>query len=376
MSKKLISDKQPITVAMWSNDFDIHGISSVIINYCRNIDLQNFSITILAGTPINDMYLSECITHEVRVVELPSRKKNTLEYYMTLYSFLKREHFDIIHFHCNSATITPELIIARLCGIKVRIAHSHNTTCDNLKIHRCMYPLFRKLCTARFACGEAAGNWLFKGENFVVIPNGFETKKFVFSQSARKKIQMELNLEGKLVLGHVGKFNDQKNQQYLLKIFEKYAEDCADAVLLLVGTGPNFNAVKEMAEKHPFRDRIILYGETSAVAEMYSAMDLFVLPSKFEGLPVVLLEAQISGLPCIVSDKVTQEVDFGDIVWKSIEAKPEIWVKAINGVEIRTAERMDYCAKHYNRVSEYEISVTVNKLEQEYLRLYHQRIKG
>lgn len=363
-----------ISVAMWTNDLDIQGISSVIMNYCRSIDMQTFTVTILAGAPIDDQYRSECSALGIRIIELPQRKIDTVKYYFALYSALMKERFNIIHIHCNSATVTPELLIAKLCGIKVRIVHSHNTTCDNLRIHRYFYPLFRKLCSARFACGEAAGRWLFNDEEFIVIPNGFQTEKFAFSQSSRERIRTALNLEGKLVLGHIGKFNNQKNQPFLLEIFEKYSEINKDAALLLIGTGPNFDEVQKLVKKHPYRDRIILYGETTDVAAMYSAMDLFVLPSRFEGLPVVLLEAQISGLPCIVSDIVSQEVDFGEIMWESINDEPEIWAKMIENVQIRTEQRSKYLATHHDCISEYEISGAVKKLEREYLTLYRQKV--
>lgn len=200
-----------------------------------------------------------------------------------------------------------------------------------------------------------------------MLPNGFQTEKFKFSSKKRNCIRKELQLEDKFVIGHIGRFNEQKNQTYLLKIFEQIAVKCDNAVLLLVGNGPDFEKIKLLVDEHRFKSRIILYGESNKTNELYSAMDMFVLPSLHEGLPVVLLEAQISGLPCLVSDTVTHEMDFGNISWESIEAEPQIWANKILEIKDKVnIDRESYYEKNRKQILEYDISNNVKQLEKNY----------
>ena len=218
-----------------------------------------------------------------------------------------------------------------------------------------------------------AGDWLFGENEFEIIPNGFHTELFEFDEEERKRVKKELDIEDKLVIGHIGRFNEQKNQEYLIKTFEQVAKVCGDAVLLLVGTGPNFNRVKGIIDNSLYKNQIILYGVTKETRAMYSAMDVFVFPSRYEGLPVVLLEAQMTGLPCIVSDKVTREVDFGEIQWLSIEDAPTNWAKSILQTAVKSnVQRRNYRSKHITRIQRYDINQTVNQLDRIYERLVHQ----
>lgn len=356
-----------IRVAMISNHLGVMGISSVIMNYSKSMNLQKYDITIIAGKPVANQYLEECKSCGIKVVELPSRHHESLKHYFYLYKVLKSGKFDIVHVHGNSSIMSIELSIARLAGVKKRIAHSHNSTCPNIAVHRILTPFFDKTYTKALACGILAGDWLFGKDNFEVLPNGFHTEKFKFSLDKRNSIRKKLQLEDKYVIGHIGRFNQQKNQIYLLQIFEETAKINEDVCLLLVGTGPDFEKVKSLVETHPYKNRIILYGESSEPNALYSAMDLFVLPSLHEGLPVVLLEAQISGLPCLVSDTVTREMDFGDISWASIEANPQIWSDKILEIKDKlNIDRESYYEKNRKQILEYDISNNVKQLERIY----------
>lgn len=170
-----------------------------------------------------------------------------------------------------------------------------------------------------------------------------------------------------LVIGHIGKFNSQKNQEYLIRAFEKLSYIDDKAMLLLAGNGPDLENIRGQAQRTVCADRIIFWGETTNPESLYSAMDIFALPSRFEGLPVVLLEAQISGLPCIVSDKVTREVDFGDIVWKSIEDDPQAWADTMISMQRRTEEqRKQYRLQHVKQIARYDIKESAKLVENIY----------
>ena len=361
---------EKIRIAMVTNHFDITGISTVILNYCKELDHQKYDLTVIAGRPIAEENKKECVENGIHLIELPSRHQKSVRHYMGLWKVLKHNQYDIIHVHGSSSMMAIELSIARFAGERNRIAHSHNSMCPNMRVHKILNPYFKKIYTKALACGKLAGDWLFGENKFEVLPNGFHTELFAFDEVERKRVRKELDIEDKVVIGHIGRFNGQKNQGYLIEAFEQVAKVQSNVILLLVGTGPDFEKIKEIVDNSLYRNQIILYGVTKETRAMYSAMDVFALPSKYEGLPVVLLEAQITGLPCIVSDRVTKEVDFGEIQWLSIEENPESWAEAILRTAVRSdVQRRDYRREHTAQIECYDISQTVKQLDVMYERL-------
>lgn len=357
-----------INIAMIANNLETNGISSVIMNYCTHLNLNRFNITIFVGRDVSKIYKEKCEMFGIKVIELPHRKQETLKYYWMLNKNLRRSRYDIAHIHGSNASIAIELFIAQINGIKIKIAHSHNTTCTNIKAHKLMLPIFNHLYTQGFACGEEAGRWLFGNKDFYVVKNGFDVGKFQFKQDIRDRVRKELNVEDKYVIGHIGRFNYQKNHKFLLDVFECIAKRRADAVLLLIGTGPDFEEVKNIINQHPFKHNIILYGETANPETMYMAMDAFAFPSRFEGLPVTLLEAQISGLFCVISDVITKEVILGNRVKTlSIYEKPEKWADelAIN----KSQDRRQFYDVVKTQIEKYNIENCALELEKKYLSL-------
>lgn len=357
-----------IKVVFVTTHFDITGIGSVIMNYCKALNKEQFDLTVMAGSPISEVYRKECSQYGIRIIELPPKHEQPLKHFSKMYKELKKNQFDIFHDHGNSDKMSVELTLAKLAGIKHRIAHCHNTLCSNPKLHKLMNPYFKKTYTCALACGELAGNWIFGEHHFEVLPNGFDTKKFVFSASDREKLRKSLHVENKKVIGHMGRVNYQKNQKYLIEAFSALADIDENVVLLMVGKGPDFDEIKDVVNKNRHHDRIILYGESANPASMYSCMDVFVLPSRYEGLPVVLLEAQMSGLPCVVSDAITREVDFGDLRWASIHESPSVWANMIRDVRVlNDNERIQYFEDKKEQIDMYNIGQTVNILANIYL---------
>ena len=360
-------DSKKIKIAMVTNHFGITGISRVILNYCEALDKKKYNLTVIAGKPIATENKDECQKNGINLIELPSRHNDAVRHYSGLLKVLKYNKYDIVHVHGSSSMMAIELTLAMLAGTKIRIAHSHNSMCQNMLIHKLLNSYFRRICTKSIACGKMAGDWLYGENNFEILPNGFKTKEFEFNKLERNKIREKLNIKDKFVIGHVGRFNDQKNHEYLIKVFEHVAEKRQDAILLLVGDGPNFNKIKSSIEESECRKQIILYGATKNTQSMYSAMDVFVLPSKYEGLPVVLLEAQISGLPCVVSDRVTKEVDFGEVKWLSIYDDSRKWAELIVNTRAKTEEdRSEYREQNISKIDEYDIDFTRKQLEEIY----------
>lgn len=322
--------RDKISVAMIAKNLEINGISSVIINYCEHLDLKRINITIIVGNGIAKSYQQICDNYGIKIIQLPDRKKHLFSYIKGLNNCFKKNIYDIVHVHGNQAAIALELIIGAFNGIKIRIAHSHNTTCAHKCINFFLKPLFRVSYTNGFACGTAAGKWMFGRRKFDIIYNGFDVNQFQYDEEMRKEQRKLLQIEDKFVIGHIGRINDQKNQTFLLDVFTRIAKENEKAMLLLVGIGPNMEHIKELVKKHKYKNRIILYGETNHPDQLYMAMDVFAFPSKYEGLPVTLLEAQISGLPCVISDVITTEVIFNNnIVRLPLDCDKEEWARNI-----------------------------------------------
>lgn len=341
-----------------------NGITGVVMNYGIHLDKSQFKLDVITGAPVESIYREKLENNNIKVIDLPPKRKNPVAYYQKMWRQLKKG-YDIIHIHGNSATITVELMMAKLAGIKVRIAHSHNVTCDHKRIHHVLQPLMRKLYTYGFACSKAAGKWMFGKGAFEVLPNAFQTEKFIFNEVERIQVRKSLGISDKYVIGNVARFNDQKNHEYLLKVFEKVAEKREDAVLLLVGNGPNLEKIQKKIAEHPYKDRIIYYGITDKVAQLYAAMDVFVLPTKYEGLGIVFVEAQINGLPVVTSDQVPREVNIADrAVFLPLTEDVSAWCKSI--LNAPQTERKEFYASHKSSIEAYNISRCACRLKEKY----------
>lgn len=357
-----------VRVAHITKEFTLNGITSVVLNYTRKLDKSRFRVTIIAGSPVLDSLRDECIKNDIEIIEIPPKIESSKAYYASIWKILRKGKFDIIHVHGNSATITVELMMAWMLGIKVRIAHCHNSSCGHLKAHNLLLPLFLRLYSKGYACSTMAGRWLFGESPFDVLVNGFDTKSFLFDGTKREILRNELGLTGKFVIGNVAGFNDQKNHEYLLDIFEKVADRDKEAVLFLVGEGEMLDKILELIKVHPYKDRIIYYGPSCHVEDLYNLMDVFVLPSKYEGLGLVFLEAQINGLNCFASDQVPGEVNLNNqTTFLSLNKEPDSWATEI--LSINCCDRRKMSIDSFDQSAAYDIDICVKTLEHDYLLL-------
>lgn len=357
-----------INVLMISNNLDTNGMTSVILNYALNLDNSGLNISIATGSPQKESYVKQLNEKNIKVYLLPKRKKRPVKYRNQLKKLIKENDFDIVHVHGNSSTMVLELSAAKKYGVKGRIAHCHNSTCGSMLRHKLLLPFFKKSYTHAFACSKLAGDWIFGENNFTVINNCFNTQRFKFNEEARNSVRAEFGFKDKFVMGHIGRFNDQKNHPYLLKVFEKTAEQLNSAHLLLVGNGPDFDAVKALIDNHPYKERITVLGETDAPEDLYSAMDAFLLPSKHEGLGIVLLEAQISGLPCLASVAVPEDVVLGDDI-KFLPIDEEsipLWAENLSDCCKNAKKRLEFFDLNKEKIGNFDIEKSAAKLQNIY----------
>lgn len=305
-----------------------NGISTFVLNNSNYFASKLNIETYIVAPNLVDKYTKKLLReNKVHLIEIPFRKKNPLKYLKKLMIFLKSDKFDAIHVNGNSSTMGLELFLVKLAKIPVRISHCHNTKSSYPKLNKILKPLFNYCVNCRMACSQEAGEWLYGKRNFYVIDNGINLDTYCPSECSRKRIREIFNLTSStFTLINVGYFNYQKNQSFLIDVIQKMP---ANYKLILVGEGTNLLATEKMVEQKKLKDKVIFAGSVNNVNEYLAGADAFLLPSRYEGFPFSLVEAQASGLPCVVSDNVTKRVNLtGNVIFCSIENANE-WAEEI-----------------------------------------------
>ena len=304
------------------------GITNVILSYLQAMDLSNMEIYIGATINVVPEIRSKLEKMGCQIIELPSRRDKPLKYMFELVKMIRINKIQVIHAHGNSGTLAIEMVAAWLGGCRKRIAHSHNTQCDKVRADKLLRPIFNMFYTDALACGGAAGKWLFGNKKFTVLQNGRNIDEFSYNENVRISMRNQYGLKQEIVIGHVGGFFKQKNHSFLISIFKEIMKKEPSAHLFLIGDGPLKNEIIKNVEE--FDNSIEFIGKTDRVADYLQMMDVMVLPSLFEGLPLVAIEWQINGLPCILSDNVTKACAFAEnIVFMSLDNSPEQWAEKI-----------------------------------------------
>lgn len=307
------------------------GISTVILDNFARLDTSKYDLQVIASGEYSYDLIQAFQRLGVTIRCLPSRKVSPSDYFKAFAKLYKEERYDALYIHGSSAIMSLEFYIAKHYGCKARIPHSHNTTCDHRKIDRMLRPLFYRVITDRLACGMDAGKWLYGDRSFTIIKNGRDPGEYAFDEGKRQELRRKLGLSDEcLAIGHVGNFNVQKNQAYLVDIFKHIKGKHPDSKLFLIGDGNTRNSVMEKVIGLELTRDVIFTGNITNVADMLQAMDVMVLPSLHEGLPLVVVEWQMAGLPCVVSDKVTKECLFSDLVtYESLDSPATDWAEKI-----------------------------------------------
>lgn len=298
------------------NNMHRAGLETMLMNYYRRIDRTQIQFDFLMHREERSDYDDEIEAMGGRIFRAPRLYPQNYPAYFRFMDRFFRDHpeYTIVHSHIDAMSYLP-LLAAKKAGIPVRIAHSHNTGIDlDFKYPLKQYFRLRLngVATHAFACGEEAGRFLFRGRGFSVIPNAVAAERYRFDAVSREQKRAELGVTTRLVMGHVGRMAYAKNHEFLLSLFAAWRRIHPDALLLLVGTGEKEQALKDQVQLLGIADAVRFLGSRDDVHALYQAMDVFVLPSRFEGIPVVGIEAQYAGLPCVFSDGVPREVCFTD----------------------------------------------------------------
>lgn len=344
------------------------GLETMLMNYYRHIDRNKVQFDFLVHRDFEADYDQEIMKLGGKIYHVSRLIPWSKSYSAELKEFF-REHpeYQIVHVHqdCLSAVA---LQCAKECGVLIRIAHSHSSSAvKNMK-----YPIklhymkqIPKYATHMFACGKQAGDWMFSGNKYKIVRNAIDTEKYQYSSVIEKQVRSEFRLDEKIVIGHVGNFTPAKNHSFLLEMFQEILKRKPEARLFLVGGGEGIDSVKEKAKNMGIQNKVIFTGGRSDVKRLMQAMNVFVFPSLYEGLPVTMIEAQASGLSCIISDHVSDEciVTKNLVSSMSLEESPARWAESILQQSYRGHEN------HIEEIKEagYDISTEAKKLEKFYL---------
>lgn len=359
---------EPIRVLQVVTHMDRGGLETMLMNYYRHIDRAKVSFDFLVHRQERAAFDDEIEALGGTIYRLPRLIPWSKSYHAALDRFFdEHPEYKIVHVHqdCLSSVI---LRAAQAHGVPVRLAHSHSADQDkNLK-----YPIklwyrrsIPRYATGLFACGKDAGDWMFCGAPYQVINNAIDMAAYIHDSAKRTSIRRQLGISDELVIGHVGRFNQPKNHPFLLAIFAALLKKEPDAVLLLVGGGEDMPAIQAKAEALGIAERVRFLGVRSDVADLMQAMDVFVFPSLYEGLPVTMVEAQVAGLPCLISDKVPPECILTDglVDILPLSKAPEAWAEAIR--RKRGTPRTDRCAEI--AAHGFDITTEAVKLQEFYL---------
>ena len=359
-----------IRILQCVNDMHRAGLETMLMNYYRNIDRNKIQFDFLTHRPNRSDYDDEIESLGGKIYYAPRLyPQNYPKYFKWMKQFFK-EHpeYQIVHSHIDAMSYLP-LKAAKDANIPVRIAHSHNTSIDK-DFKYLLKQYFRSritsVATDYCACGEEAGKFLFGHKDFTFIPNAIEVDRFLYNEELRNKKRLELGIKDEFVIGHVGRLSYQKNHKLLIEIFNRFLKVEPNSLLILVGVGEKEDEIKKQVHTLGIDSKVKFLGNRNDVNELYQAMDVFVMPSFFEGVPVVGIEAQFSDLPCIFSEKVPVEVKFNPKTkFIGLNASLDEWTTCIK----ESALTLRNTSAEYLKNSEYDIKVAHSILENYYLNM-------
>lgn len=331
-------DSKPIRVAQIIGKWVGGGVEAVIMNYYRNIDHDKIQFDFICDEDSTNIPYDEIEKLGGKVI-LISPYQKIFSYQKELKKVLKDGNYKIVHSNINTLSVFP-LRAAKKVGVPVRIAHSHSTT--NKKewkknlLKLILRPFSKVYATDYICCSELAGRWLFGNKTYdsgrvFLLNNAIDIEKYTYNEKIRKEKRKELGINSStLVIGHIGRFVAQKNHTFLIDIFNEIHKKNSDSKLLLAGQGPLVNDIKEKVNKLNLNDSVTFLGQRSDSNELYQAFDIFLLPSLYEGLPVVGVEAQAAGLLCYLSSDMTKETKvLNSTTIISLSDTSEEWAQSI-----------------------------------------------
>lgn len=342
-------EEEPIRVAQIMGKWLGGGVEAVVMNYYRNIDRNKVQFDFICDEDSKYIPKEEIEKLGGKIILIPPYQK-PFKYHKELKRVLKEGKYKIVHSHISTMSFFS-LWAAKSAKVPIRIAHAHSTTNKQEKkknlMKQVLRPFSKVFANRYFCCSELAGRWLFGNEAYdqgkvYLLNNAIDVDKFKYNEKVRKAKRKELNIKDKdLVIGHIGRFVKQKNHDFLIDIFNEIHKQNKNTILLLAGDGPLKEEIQNKVKELGLEKNVQFLGQRNDANELYQAMDAFVLPSLYEGLPVVGVEAQASGLPCFFSTDMTKETKVLDSTkFISLTHTSKYWADKILN-EIKSFKRQD-----------------------------------
>ena len=314
------------------------GAETFLMKLYRNIDREKYQMDFCVSKKEKGFYDDEIIAMGGRIIHTVPKSKNPIASFKSIYNIVKDNEYDYVMRISQHSLSALELVIAKMAGAKVLVFRSSNskTMKGGLEgfLHKIFMFLPRIVPTVKIAPSIPAAEFMFgknavKGGKILYLNNGIPLEKFSFNENSRNNIRLELGLEDNFLVGHIGRFCVQKNHDELIDIFVKIKGKQQDAHLILIGEGELECKIKRKIEEKGIKDQVHFLGIRRDIPELLSAIDVFVFPSLYEGMPNTAIEAQANGVPCFISDQITPEVRLCSNVHMLPLGNEEIWSDAI-----------------------------------------------
>lgn len=322
------------------SSLDSGGVEKLLQNYYSRMDREQFCFDFIVHGNHQGMLEFYFKQQGSQIFHVVPKSLNPVGNLIQINRIIKNGNYDVVHAHQDVMSALP-LYFAKRSGVRMRISHCHVAAVPKRKpFESWLKKLLKASATHYMACSKAAGMWLFgeavtASEQFRVLNNAISTESFVWNPELRQQMRADMGIKNELIIGNVARFSNQKNHEFLLCIFAELAKRYPDSRLLLVGDGPLIKQTVRQAKQKGISDKVFFLGVREDVGQLMQAMDVFVLPSRYEGFGIVLLEAQVSGMCCLTSDKVVpREVNVtGKVEYLSLEQDPGVWVERILSCE-------------------------------------------
>lgn len=315
------------------SSLDAGGAETFLMKICRTLPAEEYQFDFVVSVP-NGCYTEEVLARGGKIYEIPMRTKDFCGAFCGILSVVKENRYDVVLKLAENSLAVFDLLAAKLGGARKLALRSCNAPMGlSLKmrcVHNLLRPILNAVATVKLAPSQLAADFMF-GEKAQceLVHNGVDLTVFSFDQKKRANIREEFGLGDRLVVGHVGRFAQQKNHLFLLDVFQEIHNRREDAVLLLIGTGTLEAQIRDKIKQLQLQDAVILAGQRFDIPALLSAMDVFVFPSFHEGMPNTVIEAQATGLPCVIADTITQEANITDLVeYLPLTESPETWANA------------------------------------------------
>lgn len=371
--------EEPIRIAQIMGKWVGGGVEAVVMNYYRHIDRDKIQFDFICDDDSTRIPTEEIEKLGGKVILIPPYQK-IFKYHKTLKKVLQEGQYKIVHSHINALSVFS-LWAAKSAKVPVRIAHSHSTS--NKKewkktlLKNMLRPFSKMFATDYFCCSELAGRWLFGNKTYdqgkvYLLNNAIDVDKFKYNEKVRKQKRKELNIkDNQLVIGHIGRFVQQKNHEFLIDIFNEIHKQNKNTILLLAGDGPLKEEIQNKVKELNLEKNVKFLGQRNDANELYQAFDAFVLPSLYEGLPVVGVEAQAAGLPCFFSSDMTKETKVLDTTkFIKLEETSKYWANKILNKSLNY-DRQNKLEEITNK--NFNINKEAQKLEEKYFNEYEGR---